>query len=81
MAGGSACWDVAYMAGGGMHGWGVCVTGACLVGGCMAGEMATAAGGTHTTGMHSCLLGDLGTFSTKLMSDRVFETKENKLLT
>ena len=24
---------------------------------CMAGEMATAAGGTHPTGMHSCLLG------------------------
>ena len=24
-------------------------------GGCMAGEMATAAGSTHPTGMHSCL--------------------------
>ena len=29
---------------GGMHGRGVCMT----------GEMATAAGGTHPTGMHSC---------------------------
>ena len=32
--------------GGGMHGGG---------GVCMAGESATAAGGTHPTGMHSCL--------------------------
>ena len=30
---------------GGMHGRGVCVT----------GETATAAGGTYSTGMHSCL--------------------------
>ena len=56
---------------GGMHGegcvWhgacmvgGVCMVGhawwgVCLVGACMAGEMATAAGGMHPTGMHSCL--------------------------
>ena len=30
---------------GGVHGWRVCMT----------GEMATAVGGTHPTGMHSCL--------------------------
>ena len=38
----------------------VCGQGACMAGGvhgqgaCMAGEMATAAGGMHPTGMHSC---------------------------
>ena len=49
---------------GGVHG-----RGACMVGGvhgrghewwgwgaCMAGETATAAGGTHPTGMHSCYI-------------------------
>ena len=36
----------------GMHGIGVCMTG----GVCMARETATAADGTHPTGMHSCLL-------------------------
>ena len=51
---------------GGMHGkgvcmaggnvwWGVCVAeGVCMAGQCVAGETATAAGGTHPTGMHSC---------------------------
>ena len=64
MAGGHA-WQGACMVGG-MHGGG-CVAGghawqeACMTGGvcmtgegaCVAGEMATAAGGTHPTGMHS----------------------------
>ena len=36
---------------GGIHGRGPCVGG-----GSMAGETATAAGGTHPTGIHSCLL-------------------------
>ena len=40
---GGCVWQGACMAGG-MHGKGVCV----------AGEMATAADGTHLTGMHSC---------------------------
>ena len=51
---------------GGMHGgggWGACVVGGggvcgrggmCGRGACMAGETATAADGTHPTGMHSC---------------------------
>ena len=43
----------------GGHAWqGVCRAdggGASMVGGCMAGESVTAAGGTHPTGMHSCL--------------------------
>ena len=46
------------MTGGGMHGKrGVHGRVACAEegGACMAGETATAAGGTHTTGMHSCL--------------------------
>ena len=34
------------MTGGGMHGRGVC----------MAGETATAADGTHPTGIHSCFI-------------------------
>ena len=56
---------------GGMHGRGAClvvggvcmakgrqfmVGGMCGGGACVAGEMATAADGTHPTGMHSCLL-------------------------
>ena len=43
------------MAGGHAWWWG----GACVVGGgaCMAGDTATALGGTHPTGMHSCILG------------------------
>ena len=47
---------------GNMHGRKVCMAkGTCVAGGhawqgaYMAGETATAAGGTHTTGMHSCL--------------------------
>ena len=36
---------------GGMHGKGGCVCGG---GACMAEETATAADGTHPTGMHSC---------------------------
>ena len=52
--------------GGGVHGGGACMVGVCIVGGmhgrgvcmvgepCAAGETATAAGGTHPTGMHSC---------------------------
>ena len=44
MAGGRA-WQ-------GGHAW----QGACMArGACVAGETATAAGGTHPTGMHSCL--------------------------
>ena len=42
---------------GGMHG-GECVWqggGTCMAGACVAGETATAADGTHPTGMHSCL--------------------------
>ena len=41
---------------GGMCGSGVCVWqgGMCGQGVCMAGETATAADGTHPTGMHSC---------------------------
>ena len=50
------------MHGGDMHGRVVCMAEACVVGGghvwqegmCMAGETATAADGTHPTGMHSC---------------------------
>ena len=48
---------------GGVHGKGVCMVGAYVTGGIhgggvcdVAGEMATAVGGTHPTGMHSCLL-------------------------
>ena len=52
---------------GGMHGMGACVAGGCMFGrvcawqgsmrrrgACVAGETATAADGTHPTGMHSC---------------------------
>ena len=45
---------------GGLHGAGMCgrgAAGACMPrvgGGCVAGETATAADGTHPTGMHSC---------------------------
>ena len=38
------------------HVWWGCV---CVRLGCMAGEMATAADGTHPTGMHSCYDCDL----------------------
>ena len=50
------------MHGGGMHGRGhaclwACVAGECAwQGGCVAGETATAADGTHPTGMVSCLM-------------------------
>ena len=39
---------------------GVCVAGGTFMAGgaCLTGEMATAAGGTHPTGMHSCSLND-----------------------
>ena len=51
------------MAGVGVHGGGMCGRGVCVAwghalagegGACVTGEMATAAGGTHPTGMHSC---------------------------
>ena len=58
-------WQGGGIHGRGLHGRGLCGRGhawqgACVVGGmhdrgaCMAGEMATAAGGIHPTGMHSC---------------------------
>ena len=47
MCGGRGACVVGGMRGGGMHGW---------EGGCMARETATAADGTHPTGMHSCFL-------------------------
>ena len=56
----SVCLRVACVAGG-MYGngghvwWGVCMAEWCIRGACVAGEMATAADGTHPTGMHSCL--------------------------
>ena len=45
---------------GGMHGWGLGMHSggegwACMVGRGRAGETATEAGGTHPTGMHSCV--------------------------
>ena len=40
---------------GDMHGRGCVAWGHAWQGACMAGESATAAGGTHPTGMHSCL--------------------------
>ena len=55
---------MAGVCGQGVHGrWGACMTGGmhysggmCVGegGACVAGEMATAAGGTHPTGTHSC---------------------------
>ena len=46
--------------GGSVHGegacMGVCMVGVCVEGGMHAGETATEAGGTHPTGMHSCLM-------------------------
>ena len=43
------------MHGGRLHGRGVCIVGVCVRGAaCVAGETATAADGTHPTGMHSC---------------------------
>ena len=51
---GYVCGKGACMAGG-MHGGGHAWWGACMAGGtCVAVEMATAADGTHPTGMHSC---------------------------
>ena len=55
MYGGGHAWQGACMAG-------ACMVGVCMAGGhvwqgrgaCMAGEMATAAGSTYPTGMHSC---------------------------
>ena len=41
---------------GGIHGRGMCMIGGMHGRGvCVAGETGTAAGGTHPTGMHSCL--------------------------
>ena len=40
--------------GGDMHGQGACMVGGAWPEACVAGEMATATGGTHPTGMHSC---------------------------
>ena len=39
------------------HAWWVCMAGveACMAGGVHGGEAAIEAGGTHPTGMHSCL--------------------------
>ena len=59
--GGGMCGRGACVAGG-MHGRGraYMAEGACMAGGvcgrgaCTAGDMATAADGTHPTGMHSC---------------------------
>ena len=66
LAGGHAWWG-ACVAGGACVAVGACLAGGCvwwggvMCGGrcawwraCMAGEMATAVGGTHPTGMHSC---------------------------
>ena len=44
IVGGCAWWGWGVGVHGGLHGRGACV----------AGEMATSAGGTHPTGMHSC---------------------------
>ena len=53
-------WIGMHMRGGGVHGRGVCVAGGGVY---MAGETATAADGTHPTGMFSCLcLNSLKTF-------------------
>ena len=51
--GGHAWWG-ACVAGGHVW-WGVCMAEECVAGGMIAEEMATEAGGTHPTGMHSCL--------------------------
>ena len=50
-----ACVKNSVRKGAGVHGKGVCVAGGAYVAGvCMAGDTATAADGTHPTGMHSC---------------------------
>ena len=49
MVGGGHAWQGACMAGGVCMAGGMCVRGVCV-----AGEKATAAGGMHPTGMHSC---------------------------
>ena len=64
MCGGGLCVVGACMMGvcmaGGMYGQGACMVGGDMCGKhawqgtCMAGKMATAAGTTHPTGMHSC---------------------------
>ena len=52
MHGGGYVWQQVCVVGGGdMHGRGIHDRGTCMV-----GETATAADGTHPTGMHSCLL-------------------------
>ena len=51
VGGGGVCGEGACMVGG--HAWRGCVCGG---GVCVAGETATAADGTHPTGMHSCVL-------------------------
>ena len=62
MHGKDCAWQGTCMAGGvqKVHGrghawWGCTWQGHAWQGACMAGEMATAADGTHTTGMHSCV--------------------------
>ena len=50
MHGREHAWQGACMAGGMQGAW----QEGCVVGACMTGEMATAADGTHPTGMHSC---------------------------
>ena len=66
MRGKGHTWQGCVCSGGGMCGRGACVAGghvwqgACVAGGltcqgaCEAGQTATAADGTHPTGMHSC---------------------------
>ena len=60
MQGWGACvmghvWPGRHVQPGAMHGWGCMARGDVRCRGtCVAGEMATAAGSTNTTGMHSC---------------------------
>ena len=64
MAGGCVgyVWQGACVAGG-MHGWGYAWQGSmCGRGACVTGEMATAADGTHPTGMLSCTSSSLVLF-------------------
>ena len=71
---------------GGGHVWqGMCMAGgACMAGGCawqgacMAGEIATAADGTHPTGMHSCLKSVLSRSRCRSMSTS-HKRDENKI--
>ena len=49
-----ACMARGMRVAGSVHGGPACMAGVCVEGGCVAGETATAADGTHPTGMHSC---------------------------